>query len=186
MKILNLVKSAFNFIVTGVKEEYQIELIRKANPKIRIGKRFNCNNLSKFRAGEGSEFGDNITINCGWSSWSDKSGYFKCGSNVYLGPNSVVFAAGGVEIQDDVLISPSVNVVSHQHKYIGVKPYRKEKSEFKKVKICRNAWIGTNVTILPGVTIGENSIVAANALINKNVPKNVIVAGIPARIIKEI
>lgn len=54
------------------------------------------------------------------------------------------------------------------------------------VHIKRNAWIGANATILPGVTIGENAGVAAGAVVNKDVPDNAIVGGIPARIIKTI
>jgi acetyltransferase-like isoleucine patch superfamily enzyme len=55
-----------------------------------------------------------------------------------------------------------------------------------KIHIHKNAWIGANATILPGVTIGENSIVAAGAVVNKDVPDNVVVAGIPAKVIKSI
>jgi acetyltransferase-like isoleucine patch superfamily enzyme len=54
------------------------------------------------------------------------------------------------------------------------------------VKIEKNAWLGANVTVLPGVTVGKNAIVAADSTVTKDVPENVIVAGSPARIIKEI
>jgi acetyltransferase-like isoleucine patch superfamily enzyme len=54
------------------------------------------------------------------------------------------------------------------------------------IHIKRNAWIGANATILPGVTIGENAIVAAGAVVSKDVPDNTIVGGIPAKIIKAI
>jgi acetyltransferase-like isoleucine patch superfamily enzyme len=56
----------------------------------------------------------------------------------------------------------------------------------KSVHIKKNAWIGANATILPGVTIGENSVVAAGAVVSKNVPDNAVVGGVPARIIKTI
>lgn len=54
------------------------------------------------------------------------------------------------------------------------------------IRIKENAWIGANVTVLPGVTVGKNAIVAADSTVTKDVPDNVIVAGTPARIIKEI
>ena len=54
------------------------------------------------------------------------------------------------------------------------------------IRIKKNAWIGANVTVLPGVTIGKNVIVAADATVTKDVPDNVIVAGTPAKITKEI
>ncbi|MCZ2083871.1 MAG: sugar O-acetyltransferase, partial [Flavobacteriales bacterium] len=55
-----------------------------------------------------------------------------------------------------------------------------------KIHIKKNAWIGANVTILQGVTIGENSVVAAGAVVSKDVPDNTIVGGIPAKILKKI
>lgn len=54
------------------------------------------------------------------------------------------------------------------------------------IRIKENAWIGANVTVLAGVTVGKNAVVAADATVTKDVPDNVIVAGTPARIIKEI
>jgi acetyltransferase-like isoleucine patch superfamily enzyme len=54
------------------------------------------------------------------------------------------------------------------------------------VHIKKNAWIGAGVTILPGVTVGENAIVAAGAVVSKDVPDNTIVGGIPAKLIKTI
>jgi acetyltransferase-like isoleucine patch superfamily enzyme len=56
----------------------------------------------------------------------------------------------------------------------------------KQIVIKRNAWIGAGATILPGVTVGENSVVAAGAVVSKDVPANTIVGGIPAKIIKSI
>ncbi|RZM23133.1 MAG: sugar O-acetyltransferase, partial [Pedobacter sp.] len=52
--------------------------------------------------------------------------------------------------------------------------------------IKRNAWLGANVTILPGVTVGENAIVAAGAVVARDVPANTVVAGVPAKFIKSI
>jgi acetyltransferase-like isoleucine patch superfamily enzyme len=56
----------------------------------------------------------------------------------------------------------------------------------KPIFIKQNAWIGANVTLLPGVTIGENAVVAAGAVVSKDVPDNAVVGGIPAKIIKTI
>jgi acetyltransferase-like isoleucine patch superfamily enzyme len=56
----------------------------------------------------------------------------------------------------------------------------------KPIVVKRNAWIGAAATILPGVTIGENSVVAAGAVVNKDVPPNTVVAGVPAKIVRQL
>ncbi|AGM26203.1 maltose O-acetyltransferase [Spiroplasma syrphidicola EA-1] len=56
----------------------------------------------------------------------------------------------------------------------------------KEIIIENNVWLGANVTVTPGVVIGENSIIGAGSVVTKNIPKNVIAAGIPAKVIKEI
>ncbi|HEX4851768.1 MAG TPA: DapH/DapD/GlmU-related protein, partial [Puia sp.] len=83
----------------------------------------------------------------------------------------------------DVLIAPKVSLLSEGH------PVTKDQRHsliVGHIHIKRKAWIGANATILPGVTIGENAVVAASAVVSKDVPDNVIVGGIPAKIIKTI
>ena len=58
--------------------------------------------------------------------------------------------------------------------------------DFKKGSFRKNVWLGAGAKILPGVTVGENSIVAAGAVVTKSVPKNSVVAGVPAKIIKKV
>ena len=90
---------------------------------------------------------------------------------------------GGITIEDDVLIGPDAYLISVNHQ---LKPKQRKELELKPVVIERNAWIGAKAMILPGVTIGENAVVAAGAVASKNVPANTVVADIPARIIKKI
>ena len=92
---------------------------------------------------------------------------------------------GGITIEDDVLIGPGAYLISVNHQ---LKPKQRKELELKPVVIERNAWIGAKAMILPGVTIGENAVVAAGAgaVASKNVPANTVVADIPARIIKKI
>ena len=67
-----------------------------------------------------------------------------------------------------------------------IDPNTRKHLDLKSIIIKRNAWIGAGATILPGVTVGDNSIVAAGAVVNKDVPPNTIVGGIPAKLIKSI
>ncbi|RYZ99918.1 MAG: acyltransferase [Sphingobacteriaceae bacterium] len=89
---------------------------------------------------------------------------------------------GQIIIGDNCLIAShvSINSVSHD---TDAALYRESVTE-NKVTIGNNVWIGTHAVILPGVTIGDNAIIGACALVNKNVPANAIVAGIPAKIIR--
>ncbi|HAX1042357.1 TPA: sugar O-acetyltransferase, partial [Enterococcus faecium] len=84
---------------------------------------------------------------------------------------------------DSVLIGPRVNLITVNHL---TDPKERRGLLVKPIHIKKNAWIGAGATILPGVTIGENAIVAANATVTKDVPDNTIVAGIPAKIVKPV
>ncbi|MFB6319138.1 DapH/DapD/GlmU-related protein [Saccharicrinis sp. FJH54] len=111
------------------------------------------------------------------------AGFVRVGKNIYINHACTMLALGKIIIEDDVLIGPKVNLISEGH---PVDPAKRKALEVKPVIIKRNAWIGAAATILPGVTVGENSIVAAGAVVNKDVPDNVIVGGIPAKVIKYI
>ena len=90
---------------------------------------------------------------------------------------------GGITIENDVLIGPGAYLISVNHK---LDPQHRKELELKPVVIKQNAWIGAKATILPGVTVGKNAVVAANAVVTKDVPANTVVAGNPAKIIKKI
>ncbi|GEO63490.1 DapH/DapD/GlmU-related protein [Companilactobacillus nantensis] len=105
------------------------------------------------------------------------------GKNVYISNCSMFVDLGGIYIGDNVLIGPNTTITSVNHR---VNPEERRHLNFKSVYIHDNAWLGANVTVTPGTVIGENAIVAAGAVVTKNVPANTIVAGVPARIIKTI
>lgn len=109
--------------------------------------------------------------------------HIKLGKNVFINHACSFLDLGGITIEDDVLIGPRVNLTTENH---PVDPLKRKYLDLKSILIKRNAWIGAGATILPGVTIGENSIVAAGAVVNKDVPDNCIVGGIPAKLIKVI
>lgn len=107
----------------------------------------------------------------------------KIGKNVFINFDCVFLDLGGITIEDNVLIAPKVSLLSEGH------PTSIEDRNSlvpKPIHIKKNAWIGANATILPGVTVGENSIVAAGSVVSKDVLANTIVGGIPAKFIKKI
>lgn len=107
----------------------------------------------------------------------------RIGKGVFINHACSMLDLGGITIEDDVFIAPRVNITSEGH---PLDPKDRKSLECKPVLIKKGAWLGTNVTILPGVTVGENSIVAAGAVVSKDVPDNVLVGGIPAKVIKNI
>jgi acetyltransferase-like isoleucine patch superfamily enzyme len=107
----------------------------------------------------------------------------KIGKNVFINFNCTFLDLGGITIEDGVLIAPNVSLLSEGH---PIEPESRHALIPKAILIKKNAWIGAGATILQGVTIGENSVVAAGSVVSKDVPDNVIVGGTPAKIIKEI
>jgi acetyltransferase-like isoleucine patch superfamily enzyme len=105
------------------------------------------------------------------------------GKNVFINHACSFLDLGGITIEDDVQIGPRVNIVTENH---PIDPKTRKYLDLTSVVIKKNAWIGAGATILPGITIGENSVVAAGAVVNKDVPPNTIVGGVPAKIIKTI
>ena len=107
----------------------------------------------------------------------------KIGKNVFINFDCTFLDLGGITIEDGVLIAPKVSLLSEGH---PISPNQRHSLVPKPIHIKKNVWIGANATILQGVTIGENSVVAAGSVVSNDVPDNVVVGGIPARIIKTI
>ena len=105
------------------------------------------------------------------------------GSRVDVGENVVMRGGGGIYIGNDVLIAAGATLASQGH---PICPPRWGRVVSKPVRIGNEVWIGANATILPGVTIGDGSIVAAGAVVTHDVPSFSIVAGVPARVIRTI
>ncbi len=108
----------------------------------------------------------------------------KLGRNVFINQNCTFYDLGGLEIGDDVMIGPNVSLITSGH---PVEPSRRRDFVVAKpIVIERNVWIGAGATIIGGVTVGENSVVAAGAVATRNVPPNVLVGGNPAAVIRSI
>lgn len=109
--------------------------------------------------------------------------FITIGKNVFINHACSFLDMGGITIEDHVLIGPRVNVVTENH---PLDPSDRRALITQPVVIKRNAWIGAGATILPGVTIGENAVVAAGAVVSKDVPANTVFGGVPAKFIKTI
>lgn len=105
----------------------------------------------------------------------------KIGKNVFINHSFTAMSIAGIELGDNVQLGPHVSIVTDNHdlknRYV---------LKCKPVKLCNNVWVGANALILPGVIVGENSVIAGGAVVTKDVPANVIVAGTPAKVIRKI
>lgn len=105
------------------------------------------------------------------------------GENVFINSNCTMQDQGGIYIGDDVLIGHNVCLLTLNHDF---NPEKRAELHPSPIHIGDKVWIGSNATILPGVSIGDGAIIAAGAVVTKDVEKNTIVAGVPAKVIKEI
>jgi acetyltransferase-like isoleucine patch superfamily enzyme len=108
----------------------------------------------------------------------------RVGQNVFVNQNCTFYDLGGLDIADDVMIGPNVSIITTGH---PLEPSQRHAATIgKPIVIERNAWIAAAATIVGGVTVGENSVVAAGSVVTKDVPPNTLVGGSPARVIRSI
>ncbi len=104
----------------------------------------------------------------------------KFGKGVFINHSAILSASGGIEFEDGAMVAPGVRIATVNHDMYE----RHTIFTYGKVVVKKNAWIGMNATICPGVTIGEYSVVAAGAVVTKDVPPHTVVAGVPAKVIR--
>lgn len=114
-----------------------------------------------------TDFGKNITI----------------GKDVFINSGCHFQDQGGIEIGDGALIGHNVVLATINH---DLNPKENRKNHYAAIKIGAHVWIGSNATILPGVTIGDYAVVAAGAVVTQDVPAMTVVGGVPARVLKTI
>lgn len=105
------------------------------------------------------------------------------GREVFINFGCTFLDQGGITLEDGVFIGPGVKIVTENHPEV---PELRHRLLVKPVVIRSNAWIGAGAVILPGVTVGRNAIVAAGAVVTKDVPDDAIVGGVPAKFIRNI
>lgn len=115
------------------------------------------------------EFGYNISI----------------GNHFYANFDCIMLDGGGIEIGDNVLFGPRVGIYTSNH---AMDAWERANGACyaKSVKIGNNVWVGAGVNINQGVTIGDNSIIGSGSVITKNIPANVVAAGVPCKVIRKI
>ena len=114
-----------------------------------------------------TDFGKNITI----------------GKDVFINSGCHFQDQGGIEIGDGALIGHNVVLATINH---DLNPKENRKNHYAPIKIGAHVWIGSNATILPGVTIGDNCVIGAGSVVNKDIPANSLAVGNPCKVIRTI
>ena len=118
-------------------------------------------------------------------SLNDSGRFITIGKNVGIGEYAHLGGAGGLCIGDDCIIGPYLSCHPENHRFLDEQELiRLQGTQRKGISIGKNCWIGAKVTILDGVHIGDNCVIAAGAVINKDMPNNAVIGGVPARVIR--
>ncbi len=139
-----------------------------------------CHCSGSIHIGDDCALKEQVKIMC-------NGGHVHIGDRVFIGYFSLLAAYDGITIGDDCLIAERVSIRDAQHEYRGgAMPKTEQGNVVKPVAIGKNVWIGANAVLMAGVTIGDHSVVAASSVVTHDVPAGVVVAGVPAKIIKKI
>lgn len=113
------------------------------------------------------------------------------GNNVSIMNNCQISCANNVEVDDGTLLGDNVFIADNFHganrlSELVIPPIDRDLFIGKPIYIGKNVWIGRNVCIMPGVKIGDGAIIGANAVVTKDIPRNCVAVGVPAKVIREI
>jgi galactoside O-acetyltransferase len=142
------------------------------------------------RGGQSSAYllaiGRDATIRQG-SYVSARRGEVRIGDSAYLGHSTWIGGQGRTTIGEWLLCGPQVVIISSNHGITTpLVPYRQQSEIASEVSIGSNVWIGASAVVLPGASIGDSSVVGAGSVVSGSVPAHTVVAGVPARVIREI
>ncbi|MCC8020144.1 MAG: sugar O-acetyltransferase [Rikenellaceae bacterium] len=115
--------------------------------------------------------------------YTDFGRFIRFGKGVFVNNGCTFMDRGGITLEEGAYVGPNVNIITENH---AEQPELRRFVYSRPIVIGRRAWIGAAAVILPGVTVGENAIVAAGAVVTKDVPADTIVAGVPAKVVRRI
>ena len=176
--------SGIVFAGKGVKIRHASHISSKGG--LTLGDGVCINALSK----GGVELGDNVSLGAGTiiectGVIRELGEYLKIGSHVGFAQNCFIGVRGSVQIGDDCIFGPNDSIHSENHVFNNIDmPIRSQGATRLGVKIGHNCWFGEGCVVLDGVEIGDGCVIAANAVVNKDVPSNSVVGGVPAKVLK--
>ncbi|SDB65043.1 Hexapeptide repeat of succinyl-transferase [Flavobacteriaceae bacterium MAR_2010_188] len=189
-------------LTIGVGENGLLEIQDKSfldqNGRIIVNKNCSLKIGSQFKLGEGatlhisanSKIGNGVSIQTRCAIFARESngkGELKIGNNTNIGDYTIIDTVSDVTLGNNVALGPHCTLYTHDHIYSDLSlPAWKAGIITKPIIIEDGAWVGSKVTILPGVTIGKRAVIAAGSVVTKNVEAESICGGVPAKLIKKI
>jgi acetyltransferase-like isoleucine patch superfamily enzyme len=169
-----------------------ISSLKSVGSNITFGKDYSIMNPKYIEIGDNFSALDRFRIEA-WDTYSYQTftPTIKIGKNVVFNTDIHIGCINKIIIGDNCLFGSRIFITDHHHgeptaEMLKMAPIDRPLVSKGAVIIKNNVWVGEGVAIMPGVTIGENSIIATNAVVTKDVPSNCVVAGVPALIIKKI
>lgn len=165
---------------------------KKVGKNISIGKDNIIKNPNYIEIGDNFSALDRFRIEA-WDSYFEQKFEPKItiGNNVNFNTDIHIGCINSITIGDNCLFGSRIYITDHNHGdtsdgMIASPPVKRPLISKGAVVIEKNVWVGEGVVIMPGISIGENSIIGANSVVTKDVPKNTVVAGVPAKILKQL
>jgi acetyltransferase-like isoleucine patch superfamily enzyme len=202
--ILNKLRFKCDYLVSLlVDKTWQIistyGMITQNHPKSKEFGSFGKNSLINFpqgtiynqyaiHIGQDTMIGQNVSLSAGIAPGQKliSNNIIQIGNRCIIGRGSHIVGHFHIEICDDVMTGPYVYITDQNHSYEDIQiPVGRQLPKDKGVYIGKGAWIATGAVILPGSYVGENSVVAAGAVVTGFVPPRSLVAGVPAKIIRQ-
>ena len=178
LKLLSNLKANFKakkYTVKGNKKDISIGKNTAIDPSVI----FNNSKGGSIEIGDNCHIFENVII-------ATYGGDIKIGNHTSINPFCVIYGHGGLTIGNEVRIATHTVIVPANHIFDDIdKPIRKQGLSKKGIHIGNNIWIGAGVKILDGVTVEDDVIIAAGAVVNSNISKGNIVGGVPSKVLKK-
>jgi acetyltransferase-like isoleucine patch superfamily enzyme len=138
---------------------------------------------AKSSRGDAIHLDAGVVVRTGSVIDSGYDGYVRVGARSELGPNTQLRGGGGLILGEDVLLASNVGIFSTNHGMEAGSPIIRQLVSEAMTTIENGCWLGANVVVLPGTTVGHGAVIGANSVVTRDIPPNAIAVGAPARVI---
>jgi acetyltransferase-like isoleucine patch superfamily enzyme len=175
-----------------LRANYARLALRLAWLKLRFGRRLQTDGLAFVGPGVKLQIGRDATVHLGRWSWIGHGckiraheGEVRIGAKTVLGQEVTISAFQHVSIGRECIVADRVMLIDFDHGVVEVERPIREQGIYKRdVRLGNNVWVGYGACFLRGVTVGDNTVIGTYAVVNRDVPDNAVVAGVPARIVR--